>query len=254
MDRTYYTYVLTDPRTNVPFYVGKGTKRRMYQHKLDAVSRFNPNKLVHIVIMDIIDAGFDILYSKILINATQEQALVRESTEICGIGRLDLGSGPLLNLTDGGEGHVNLSKLQQDNKRQKSSKPVTQYDLDGNFISHFDSAKHAGEQTAANRGYIAAVCKKKRKSSGGFLWTYKGDPKPSFNKKYYHAVSQYNKDGTFIAEYRSITEAVNQTGVGLYAISSCCRGLSNTAGGFLWSYNTNSEYHEYSEKHRKLVG
>lgn len=54
-------------------------------------------------------------------------------------------------------------------------------------------------------------------------------------------VLQYTKDGQFVAEYPSTTEAARQTGVNQSSISKCCRKLKKfkTAGGFIWKYKNN---------------
>lgn len=52
-------------------------------------------------------------------------------------------------------------------------------------------------------------------------------------------VQQYTKDGHFVAEYPSVTEAEKQTGIDHSNISKCCLGVQNhsTAGGFIWRHN-----------------
>lgn len=49
-------------------------------------------------------------------------------------------------------------------------------------------------------------------------------------------VLQYNLEGKFISEYNSIKEALEQTGISGHNISSVCKGLRKTAGGFIWKY------------------
>jgi hypothetical protein len=52
----YYIYEYIDPRTNLPFYIGKGKDTRMYDHvRSEQAKRENPDKAK--VIQDIIDAG-----------------------------------------------------------------------------------------------------------------------------------------------------------------------------------------------------
>lgn len=41
----------------------------------------------------------------------------------------------------------------------------------------------------------------------------------------------------FIAEYRSMKDAVEQTGVNYGSICSCCRGQISKAFGFVWRYD-----------------
>jgi hypothetical protein len=49
-------------------------------------------------------------------------------------------------------------------------------------------------------------------------------------------VLQYSKDGTFIKEYGSVQEAINETGI--LHVSCACRGDRKTAGGYIWKYKT----------------
>lgn len=210
----------------------------MYQHKLDTISRFNSCKLLHLKIRDILDSGNCVIYDKVLVGVGETAALNKERDLISLYGRVDLQTGILLNETAGGEGLACLTAARLENKRIKSSKPVSQYNLNGNFISTYPSAKTASENVpGANRSYITQVCKNKRKSAGGFIWTYEGQPVPKFTKKYYKGVTQITNTGTIVDEYASLTEAQNQTGIELHNISECCRGKSKTAGGFVWEYS-----------------
>lgn len=105
----YYTYIYRDPRKiserlplGEPFYVGKGKGNRYkahidgntyHQHMLNKIAKmhregFEPN-------IEIIPA------------LNEDHALFMETTCIAVIGRKDLGKGPLLNYTDGGEGLTN---------------------------------------------------------------------------------------------------------------------------------------------------
>lgn len=52
--------------------------------------------------------------------------------------------------------------------------------------------------------------------------------------KHRRIVCQFSKDGNFIAEFPSITEATNVTGI--KSISACLRGIRNHAKGFIWKY------------------
>lgn len=47
-------------------------------------------------------------------------------------------------------------------------------------------------------------------------------------------VFQFTLDGTFVAEYDSVTDASRITGIG--NIAAACRNKYSRAGGFLWSY------------------
>jgi group I intron endonuclease len=57
--------------------------------------------------------------------------------------------------------------------RVKKSKPVIQYDLDGNFIAEYYSCREATRQTGVHNGDLISVCKGKYKQAGGYKWRYK---------------------------------------------------------------------------------
>lgn len=59
-------------------------------------------------------------------------------------------------------------------------------------------------------------------------------------------VSQYDKQsGKFIAEYSSVSEASDATGIDIECIAGVARGKHNSAGGYMWSYETAEELPPY---------
>lgn len=237
----YYTYALIDPRDSQPFYIGKGTQQRMYQHVYRRKTL--ANYLLKRRITEIIKAGHEVQYRKLVDSVGEEEALLEEQRAIREYGRLDIGTGILCNLTNGGEcGATSWSPQTRERKRQlelakKKGRPVNQYTLGGEFVAKYSSAKVASENTPANRSYITQVCKGKRKSAGGYLWAYEGNPTPTYSKEYYRAVHQYDLEENLLTTFHSLTEAQKQTGVELHNISECCRKNSKTAGGFVWKYS-----------------
>lgn len=223
----YYVYVLIDPRSNQPFYVGKGVGDRMYYHERAVVRKYaDATKPHHNRIEQILREGFAITYDKILVGVTEGQALNRERELIKQYGRAAKGKGPLLNFAAGGQRGGSLGRQ------------ICQYSLDGELIWEFDNIKEASECVpGANRSYITQVAKGKRKSAGGFMWVYKGEAVPKFKKEYYSPVIQFNiKTKKQMNIFRSMTEAQKLTGVELHNISEACRGNSKSAGGYLWMY------------------
>ena len=55
---------------------------------------------------------------------------------------------------------------------QSQSKPVLQYDLEGNFIKEWKSTMECC-RNGYNQGAVAACCQGKRKTHKGFIWKYK---------------------------------------------------------------------------------
>ena len=241
--KKYYTYMLVDPLTNKPFYIGKGCGKRMYQHY------YNRNKLSNQLlarkINKIINRGDKIVYKKIINNVSEQEALIKEIELIEHYGRIDVKTGILCNLTNGGEqGGTSWSQQTKQRKRdqelaKKKGKPILQYSLNGVFIKQWSSAKVAAENTPANRSYITQVCKGVRRSAGGYLWCYKGNPKHKFVKQCYSQVNQYTLNGIYLKTFISLSDAQKATGIELHNISECCRGKSKTAGGYIWKYYNN---------------
>ena len=99
----FYTYCYINPVTDKPFYVGKGCGNRMYSHLAEAKSTSMCNHKLN-TIRKILDDGYEPVIKVVLDNLTEEDAFELEEFLISEIGRRDLGDGPLVNLTDGGEG------------------------------------------------------------------------------------------------------------------------------------------------------
>ena len=58
-------------------------------------------------------------------------------------------------------------------KKHHRSKPIIQYDKDGNFIKEWDCANDVERVLGISNKHIGSVCLGKRKSCGGYIWKYK---------------------------------------------------------------------------------
>jgi len=113
----YYVYVYLDTRKSgnyiyndlefdyEPFYVGRGKNYRCTDGCKYGGSLFKRNK-----INKIIKDGYEPKIIKIYEKLDYESSVRLEIETISKIGRYDLNSGPLVNLTDGGEGLKNISE------------------------------------------------------------------------------------------------------------------------------------------------
>ena len=98
--KIYYVYVLFRPWNGSPFYIGKGKGDRWRDHERDG-GRFNRH--LANVIRKAKRLGAEIPKVKIRAGLTEQEAFQTEVTFIAAIGRQSHG-GPLVNLTDGGDG------------------------------------------------------------------------------------------------------------------------------------------------------
>lgn len=209
--------------TNEVFYIGIGAcKYRAY----DITGRNKHWKRI------VDKVGYDI---EILIeDLSWEEARIVERQLIADIGRKDLGKGPLVNLTDGGDGclgrHLTLEtrekiamkhrgkKLSQEHRRKLSQAWE-------NRVTGPLSEDHKKKISEANKNKKLSENHKKNLSLA-----LANKPKPWRLKKVY----QYNLDGDLINTYKSYSEALSVTGI--KGIANNLTGRARTAGGFVWTY------------------
>ena len=69
--------------------------------------------------------------------------------------------------------------------KQKVSKPVIQYDLQGNYIKEFESIGDAAREINTNAGNIIKCCKRNPKYNKvkGYVWRYKSEVMPYVDGK-----------------------------------------------------------------------
>lgn len=133
----YYTYIYLDPEKPghytysgmsflfEPFYVGKGVGGRKYVH-LTRDIKYESNKLKARKIAKLKNK-FDLQTYIVTINADSESiALELERQLITEIGRRDIRTGPLCNLTEGGDGSFEVGPLTR--KKQSEAKLGKSYE------------------------------------------------------------------------------------------------------------------------------
>jgi len=166
MNRQYYTYLYIDPRNDEIFYVGKGClsingKDRAVRH-LD----LNQNSLVAKKSRKMISEGVHPIIQKIECSS-EKISLDLEIGLIKLIGRRDLGLGPLVNLTDGGDDPPKgVHKVPHSEKTKKIiSEKKKAYYASGNPHPRGMLGKKASEETklrlsnsAAGRIYPKKTC------------------------------------------------------------------------------------------------
>jgi hypothetical protein len=143
------------------FYVGMGSKTRAYS-KRDRNRYWSNIVNKHGYSVEIVDS-----------NLSVKDAFEMEMFLISEIGRKDLGTGRLVNLTDGGDGckkpNLNTIKKAIETNR-KNMKSVSQYNSKGEFIKSYRSISEASKQSNIARQSIRDCVNGKLKTAGGFAW------------------------------------------------------------------------------------
>jgi len=132
----FYVYIYLDPRKAgeykyekyefdyEPFYVGKGKDdqylRHIYESKInfDNRNQFKLNKIRKIKK----ETGEDPIIIKVEENLLEDESFDLETKLIREVGRVNLGIGPLTNLTDGGEGPSGRIKSEEEIKKISEAK------------------------------------------------------------------------------------------------------------------------------------
>jgi hypothetical protein len=129
MESRYYVYVYRYPN-GVPFYIGEGSGKRAWYHLNEALKSSSVDKKVMklSIIRKIVASGYDPIIEIIHSNLLESDAFELEEFLITEIGRRDLNTGPLANMTNGGEGsagyiHSDASKKKISDKLTGTTKP-----------------------------------------------------------------------------------------------------------------------------------
>lgn len=262
MENNFYVYVYLDQRKPgvwsygdkkfeyQPFYIGKGKRNRMNQH-LQPKSRSDNSIKSNIINAVEKELGELPIHYKLFENLSFEQSNEIETSLIQHFGRIDINTGILANMTDGGEGFKNMTITESARnkmsevkinmfigKKSPSSKKVIQYSLKGEFIKEWDSLSDITRETGICFKGISACCRSKCKTFKGYVWKYNGTAYIPIIKaeviERRKKVYQYTLDGKFIKEWESVSKAAMDLKVN--HISGACLGQFKCAGGFQWSF------------------
>ena len=226
--RNWYVYRHIRLDKNTPFYIGIGCKPN-YQRAKEGVTSKKRNPIWNRIV-EKCDWRYDIICDEM----TKEEASEKEKEFIKLYGRLDLGTGNLCNLTDGGDGIWNCIRSAETKAKCRISK--------------------VGELNPSyGKKQPQYVCEKKRKSHLEVWQNMPEDVKlKRFEKSSAYAINIQAKpifvyDGEtleFIAEFRSIRDAILKLGLPPKSsgkiISICKRkGTRRRVRGYTFEYKKN---------------
>lgn len=258
--KDFYVYIYLDPRKpgkwnykNLdfeyqPFYVGKGKNDRMEKHlKSYSLSR---DDIKSKIILKILNNSLQPIRYKIFENIHCQEALDIEIDMIKHFGRIDLRTGILANMTDGGDGVIN-AVIKEDTRKKISIKSsriagpewnsyyVYQKSMNGELIRKWNYLAQIKHELGYNLGTIKRNFGLKR-GAYGFLWD-RGEPSyqepPLKMRKFKEKkIYQYSLDGNFIRSFDSIKEASIFIGIKNFNIHRCRKGRNRQCAGYQWLY------------------
>lgn len=147
-----------------------------------------------------------------------------------------------------GENNPFYGKKHSDETKQKLSAShkkvaVVQLSKDGEFIEIHKSIAQAANVTGVYSGNISNCCRHMCKSAGKFIWVYYEEYNKTnvitYKDNSRKPVVQLNKNGEFIAEYASASEAERITGISNNSINRCCNHKGYSAGNYIWEFKEN---------------
>lgn len=200
----YYVYEHYKEGSDTIFYVGIGKIENGSYPRSNSSAKRNPHW--HAVVKK---HGF---YSKIVFESDcRDEVCSKEIELISFYGRTDLGTGPLVNKTSGGE---------------------------KTFLMSEDSVSSGVQKRIRNGTYAKCAVIARERMLNNNPW--KGKTHDGFNKK---EVFQYDAEtGNFVGKYKSIRFASQILGFSsTKLISKCLSGENQTGGGFIWYYSYQGE-------------
>lgn len=218
---------------NEPFYIGIGTSEyynRAYRHK----NRSDLWKRISV------KGGYEV--EILLDNLTWEQACEKEKEFISLYGRIDLKTGCLANMTDGGDGAINavISKEHREKVAEANRRRIfTEEDRKKISIRHTgrikseESKKKLSHSLKNSEKFKAAIKINSQKYKG---FKHSEESKRKMGESRSRKVIQKTLDGGFIKIWDSAKQVQRETPYSQSNVSRCCNGENMTAYGFKWEY------------------
>ncbi len=267
IDRYYlYRHIRLDK--NEPFYIGIADKQANLNPYGRAYDISNRNKIWK----DIFTKNNKNIRVEILFECQDYDEIEQKEIEFIKLyGRIDLGTGILANLCDGGK--VNWGYFHKEETKEYFSKlytgkklslerklnlckqydfPIIQFDLFNNIIKRWETAVEASLNLDICLSYINNVLKGKWVSTHKFVFVKESEynsekdytyvkplsKRPESNPATRKPVIQLDLNGDFIKEWGSGREAALALSINPGEICNSCKGKAGTAGNYMWVYKS----------------
>lgn len=217
--KKYKAYVLVDPITEIPRYIGitqRSLRERFSGHMSDIYNRpeLNPHKTNWF--KKLLKGGKIPRIEQIAEFDTEEEMKQFEIEYI----KKYKETYKLINQTIGGDHLGFRSHTRESILKKKTTRAVTQYNILGEKIADYEIMEDIMRTLKLRDkacSHITQCCKGQRNQAYGYIWRYKGDELgdiSNINPKslYFNKLVQYDTKGNRIAEYDSYAKASEAIG------------------------------------------
>lgn len=217
--KQFKAYVLKDPRTQIPRYVGitiRSIQQRLVGHMYDVTYRPNLNKHKTAWINQLLGLNLIPIIEQI---AEFDSIEEMKQFEIDYIAKYKE-KYKLINQTIGGD-HVGLAAHSRESILKKSNtRAVIQYNILGEKIAEYEIIEDVGRILNLRPkacSHITQCCKRTRQHAYGYIWRYKGDELGNISNIdptsiHFNKIIQYDENGNYINSYTSYAEASRTIG------------------------------------------
>jgi hypothetical protein len=215
---------------NQPFYIGIGSSKFYNRAK-----RVKNRNSIWQRIYDKTEIKIEIILDDLSI----EEARIKEKEFIALYGRININTGILSNLTDGGEGAFGYVLTEEHrNKVSESNRRRIYTEEDRKNISIRHTGRIKSKETREKLSNSIKNSQKFKDSIKERVLNFKGFKHTEETKLYLgqirkKKVLQKSLDGSIIKIWDSVKDAKL---LGFKNISNCCTGLNKTAYGYKWEY------------------
>lgn len=237
--KKFLGYVLVDPTTNQPRYVGITTqtlKMRLKGHLQDIKHRPDLNKHKTAWILKLQEVNLQPII-KLVIECNSLEELKKWEQDYI---KQYKDTYKLINQTIGGDWVGFNTHSRESILKKHSTRSVIQYNVLGEKIDEFEMMEDIARKYNLRSkacSHITQCCKHTRTCAYGYLWRYKGDstplPKVNIYDISFNTIYQY-KDGIKVGEFSSYVQASLAIGDKSHGanIKSCCMGDQCTCKGY----------------------
>ncbi len=225
----FYVYAYYESKSNLPFYIGKGHNDRAYVHLARCHWPSSPNKLP-LFYNKLRKMAKNNMQPEIVIIQdclTENDAFELEHKLIQQVGRRDLKTGPLCNLTDGGEGsagHITSGETRRKLSKANRGHSVSSENIQKLILRNKSREFSVETRVKMSKAQCGRICSEETKQK-----------MRESRKRFRRPINAYNENNQCVEQFESIS-SVKDKGYHVDGVRRCLYGKRKTHKGLIWRY------------------